>query len=577
MVYNCKKSIIRLISIILVIYLLLPLMGCAQEEQTPQPATEVERLSKLCRVWGYVKYTHPAFLLGERDWDAELLALIPQVREKETHEEVNALLHEWFTSLGEIDYGNCEPVAFWAEAAEEDKVVIADTSWTTDIEYLGTELAGDLGQLGEIPDIRRRKGPVSFQIQSITEETYPVFNENEYPDMDFADQGYRLLGLFRAWNVLEYYFPYHDLMEEDWGACLKEIIPIMLEGNDQDSYLNTILRLLTKLHDNHVGLALNPIDPTATAASHADLIAKATFSAEEVEGRLVVSGTTDDCPLALGDIILKMNGMSIEETVQRVKPYTPCSRDSAFLSRNAYYIFRAMVSIQEPAEVTVLRDGKEETVLCEEVFVSPLRAAPLEEYRILDGNIGLINPANRPQASIMQDLRDTDGLIIDLRQYTWNGMYPFYPYFTTEHVPAFIHGYAAEAVPGVYVKEVHSIGYRPGDEERGVYHYDKPVVVLIDEFSQSASERAAWSIGKGENVVLMGQNTIGALSRVAEAPLPGGFWFTFTSVRAELDDGSQVQRVGLTPDIPVSRTVQGIKEGRDELMEAAVQYIIDNQ
>ena len=571
-----KRVSLRLLAAALAVCLLLPLTGCGKREPEPQPATEVERLSKLCRVWGYVKYTHPVFLLGERDWDEDLLTLIPQVRELETNEEVNALLHEWFVDLGEIDYGTSRPAAFWAEAAEEDKVVIADTSWTTDAGYLGEDLAGDLGQLGEIPDIRRRKGPVHFQINSMLEVTYPIFNENEHPDMDFANEEYRLLGLFRAWNVLEYYFPYHDLLEEDWGDCLEEIIPIMLEGDDQDSYLNAILRLLTKLHDNHVGLAFNPIDFSVLAtASYADVTADATFFAEEAEGKLVVSGTTDGCPLALGDIILEMNGMSVEEAVQRVKPYTPCSRDSAFLSRNAYKIFREMASIREPAEVTVLRDGKEESLLCQKVFVSGLRAAPLEEYRILDGNIGLINPANRPQDSIMQDLRDTDGLIIDLRQYPLAGdeMCAFYPYFTAEYVPAFIHGSPSGAVPGAYVKEVYSVGYRPGDEEQGVYHYDRPVVVLMDEFSQSASERAAWSIGKGKNVVLMGQNTIGALSWAVGVPLPGGFWFTFTSVRTELDDGSQFQRVGLTPDIPVSRTVQGIKEGRDELMEAAIEYI----
>ena len=35
----------------------------------------------------------------------------------------------------------------------------------------------------------------------------------------------------------------------------------------------------------------------------------------------------------------------------------------------------------------------------------------------------------------------------------------------------------------------------------------------------------------------------------------------------------QTQRIGLTPDIEVYPTVEGIKEGRDELMEAAVEYI----
>ena len=84
--------------------------------------------------------------------------------------------------------------------------------------------------------------------------------------------------------------------------------------------------------------------------------------------------------------------------------------------------------------------------------------------------------------------------------------------------------------------------------QRGVYHYDKPVVVLVNEHTQSAGESVAWTIGKGEKVVLMGQNTSGAFSRVAWLPLPGNLEVQFTAARAELDDGSQLQRVGITPD-----------------------------
>ena len=41
-------------------------------------------------------------------------------------------------------------------------------------------------------------------------------------------------------------------------------------------------------------------------------------------------------------------------------------------------------------------------------------------YQLLEGNIGLINPAvfvSSKTAQIMDELRDTNGLIVDLRQY----------------------------------------------------------------------------------------------------------------------------------------------------------------
>lgn len=38
-------------------------------------------------------------------------------------------------------------------------------------------------------------------------------------------------------------------------------------------------------------------------------------------------------------------------------------------------------------------------------------------------------------------------------------------------------------------------------------------------------------------------------------------------------DGGQTQRIGVSPDIEVKKTIEGIKEGRDEVKEAAIAYI----
>jgi len=73
------------------LYLCMLLTACAPAEQEEAEVSgdsqQVQNLEKLCLVWGYTKYHHPAFLLGEKDWDEELLNLIPTV--SEAKEEVN--------------------------------------------------------------------------------------------------------------------------------------------------------------------------------------------------------------------------------------------------------------------------------------------------------------------------------------------------------------------------------------------------------------------------------------------------------------------------------------------------------
>ena len=100
----------RLLAVLLCVCLLFT--SCAPVgNEKKEYSQEVQNLEKLCKVWGYVKYTHPVFLTGEKDWDAELITLIPQVRQAENSEATNQILNEWLLSLGEIEYETDTPAA----------------------------------------------------------------------------------------------------------------------------------------------------------------------------------------------------------------------------------------------------------------------------------------------------------------------------------------------------------------------------------------------------------------------------------------------------------------------------------
>ena len=94
-----------------------------------------------------------------------------------------------------------------------------------------------------------RQAPVKFN-----KKTPDFSNEPFYEDMNYKDQGYRLLGLFRLWNAMEYNYPYLDILDYNWHELLPEYIARMLEGDDQRSYELTIASLSTKLQDAHIAL-----------------------------------------------------------------------------------------------------------------------------------------------------------------------------------------------------------------------------------------------------------------------------------------------------------------------------------
>jgi C-terminal processing protease CtpA/Prc len=72
----------------------------------------------------------------------------------------------------------------------------------------------------------------------------------------------------------------------------------------------------------------------------------------------------------------------------------------------------------------------------------------------------------------------------------------------------------------------------------------------------------------------VGSTTAGTNGNVAMAALPGGYSLTFTGMRVTRHDGqSAFHLIGVQPDIPVVPTIAGLKEGKDEVLDRAVEIV----
>ena len=566
------KKWFQVVAVILSICLILTACAPAEEDVGSNGNTadsqKVENLEKLCKVWGYTKYNHPAFLLGEKDWDEELLNLIPVVS-KAKDDEVNDILHEWFASLGEIDYGTLNRVTIWAGAKEEDKSVQANIDWICK-DYLGEELTEDLSQLGPVPNINRTKAPVKFDEYGVADFS----NELSYVDMDYRDSNYRLMGLFRVWNIIEYYFPYLNLTDKNWESILPEYISKMLEELDKNNYYLTLLEMLTVLHDGHITLWDN-VNVLYQYFGKYSVPVELTMVGKD----WVVSKVWDNsCMLQQGDIIRKVEDIEIEERVEKVKQYVSVPNEEKMVKKISPWLLR---SDKEMIKVDISREGEEMLLEIEgtENYYSSTKQSTVS-HQLLDGNIGVINPSqvkDNEIDSIMKEFQSTEGLIIDLREYPIANDFSVLLSYIMRGQEVMYAYKASQAVPGSFVKERQWAGNitpsNPYYKQRGIYEYSGKVVVLIDQLTQSFPELYALVMEKSDQVTLLGSNTLGSVANISLIPLPGGNTISFSSVGVTTTKGEKVQRVGVVPDIEVHPTIEGIREGRDELMEAAVKYI----
>lgn len=77
--------------------------------------------------------------------------------------------------------------------------------------------------------------------------------EHDYLEGDLLpNKEVRLLALFRFWNVIQYFFPYKNLMDKPWDEVLLEYIPRMEAVQSPLEYALTIAELATCCNDSHV-------------------------------------------------------------------------------------------------------------------------------------------------------------------------------------------------------------------------------------------------------------------------------------------------------------------------------------
>mgnify|MGYP001823441877 CR=1 FL=1 len=105
------------------------------------------------------------------------------------------------------------------------------------------------------------------------------------------------------------------------------------------------------------------------------------------------------------------------------------------------------------------------------------------------------------------------------------------------------------------------------------YLGDKQIVFITDGRAISYAESYMGFIEGYDLATIIGQPTAGTNGNINTFDLEGGFSITWTGMKVLKHDGSQHHAIGITPDIYVSKTIEGIKAGRDEFLEKAIELI----
>ncbi|MNG01065.1 Peptidase family S41 [compost metagenome] len=168
----------------------------------------------------------------------------------------------------------------------------------------------------------------------------------------------------------------------------------------------------------------------------------------------------------------------------------------------------------------------------------------------------------------MDKLFHTKAIVFDMRNYPNGTNYEISKYLNSKETPFAKYTYPDLTYPGRFIwTESDACGSDNPNYYRG------RVIVLVNEYSISQSEWATMSFQTAANTTVIGSQTAGADGNVCHIDFVKDYEAPFSGVGVYYPDGKETQRIGIIPDIEVKPTIIGIQQGRDEVLERAIQFI----
>ena len=410
--------------------------------------------------------------------------------------------------------------------------------------------------------------------------TAPLVRDRAYPSMSYPSVEYRLLAAFRLWSVIEHFYPYKSLLDRDWDSTLIDAIPRFIAARDAKEYTLAVVGMATRLQDSHTYINNKIFNEDILGDGYPPIRVRL------VEDSLVVVALYDTVAakvagIRVGDVVTAIDG---EPASARLARYAKVLPASSLQSSNELASLSFMNGpTGSMVKLDLRRDGATKAVEIkrrhEDFNTLYHRERTTPVIRVLPGNIGyadLDRLSFDMVDSMFTQLRNTRAIIFDMRGYPYGAVYAIAPRL----IDSVKVGSRIETpTPGAPPPEpgasdmVQTLDQLIRPAPSNLPRYRKATFMLMDERSVSQAEHTGLWLKAANNTTLVGSRTSGADGEVSTLTLPGSITIGFTGQRVTYPDGRQVQRIGLEPDVAVRPTINGVRAGRDEVLDAAIRLV----
>ncbi len=581
----------------------------AAELDTPRAnARTIENLATFARAYGYIRFFHPTDAAAAADWDRIAIAGVEAVVEARDDEGLRRAMADFFAPLGHgvqflgardapanggPDTQTGQRVTYWqhlgVRLSERSKIYLSRR-------VLSGVANRDAVFDAPVPSPGFVEKPLSHAIRLVLPLVLAVNDDHKTPAsapeassvfekhlaaidltaLPVTDWRLRAAGIIATWNVFQHFHPYIDRVGVKWEETLRPALQRTLGDRDRLAYHATLSELVAHLQDGHGYVSGLDVQMGGLP-----------LRVDVVENEIVVTGAAPDQPFRKGDVVVSIDGMRALTLLSDRERYVS---GSPHLRR-----YRALNQYGEgpfgsTARIELLRGGEQQTI--EHVrardrrgfFFNSIGEFEFPAFAEVRPGIFYVNLPAITVAGLAEklpQLASARGVIFDER---WDGRMPasqkpedrvsphqhVIPHLTDQTVHA-----SPMLIPRITLPDREGWTYRestwpvaPKTPRIGgrVVFINVPAVV-------SYGETCMAMIAHHKLATLVGESTAGCNGNVNFIELPGGFRIMWTGMEVLKLDRSPFYGVGFVPDHPVSRTLEAVRQGRDEFLEKAIEVI----
>jgi C-terminal processing protease CtpA/Prc len=381
-----------------------------------------------------------------------------------------------------------------------------------------------------------------------------IFNGN--------DRTSRIAIISTLWNIYKH-FGLYDNPDLNWDELLSKYLNKAATNKNNEEFIETIKYFLIDVNDDQASVWQNELPGKYILP----------FGWKYIEDKLVITYVADSTTnIKKGDVVLDIDGKPVNRLIdEKVKSITGVSKElkklkAAVMLKTGENLSNVNLKIQSSDGTIYNKDFKRDFLITD--LYEP---KPPVVYEVKPGifYVDLTRLGNQNLKKIIKKFENSKGVIFDLRGLT--GVSDFF-------LGMWASGYmkSVEMRLPVFTKPDHKmVSYKtyPNVISPKNPYLKSKIAFLSDERTTAVSEIILAVVKHYALGEIVGTSTAGMLTDVIGFNISNDYHFAMSGVIGIAPDGDMINKKVITPTIEVHQTIKGIIEGKDEVLEKAIEVL----